>query len=267
MRITHPQTMYQGMNPEDVFLVFSDNHVQMGSGYIISFMKNEVYPDRPLHFFIQIDAQPVARNLIYGALLARVEILRLATPNIPARIYTQISQEDEDWEAFYKESGFLMDDAEDTLCVSLYNDIPAQEPMGMQYASVPLENKQEQDAFLWRLNQMRISPLSYDQFLQWRDQPNFLAVGFYRNGQPICELVTSGMGANATLIMMYTNAEYRKQGYGKLLFALASSILKERGVLRVYMHVFRRNQAHVALMNCLGAEYVETKTLLPGINL
>ena len=71
MRITHPNASYQGVAPENVFFVANDQQVQMGTGYVIPFMQAEMYPDRPLHLYMQIDAQPSARALLYGALLAR----------------------------------------------------------------------------------------------------------------------------------------------------------------------------------------------------
>ena len=35
MQIIHPQGMYNGLNPEDVFIVVDDMGVELGQGYII----------------------------------------------------------------------------------------------------------------------------------------------------------------------------------------------------------------------------------------
>ncbi len=267
MRITHPQATYQGIPPEDMFFVSSEQQVQLGSGYIISFFQQEMYPNRPLNLYIQIDAQPSARSLLFGALLARAEVIRAGTPGLPARLYTQIAPEDTELAAFYERSGLVSDDAEDMFRFSLPEALDTRAPMGLQYASVPLEGDAQQDAFLQRLNVSRITPIQRDQLTLWREQPHFLALGFYRGGQPVTELLTTGAGAQATLVEVYTRREHRRQGYAKNLIALAGGILRERGAETVYTHIFRRNVPQVSMMKRLNAEYVKTLSLLPGLDL
>ena len=241
MRITHPQATYQGIPPEDMFFVSSDQQVQLGTGHIITFFQQELYPTRPLNMYIQIDAQPSARSLLYGALLARAEMIRANTPGLPARLYTQLSADDAEMLAFYQRCGFKPDDAEDMFRFDLQiQEAAPRTPMGMQYASVPLEGDAQQDAFLQRLNAMRIAPIQRDQLTLWREQSNFLALGFYRGGQPVAELLTTGNGARATLIEVYTRAEYRRQGLANALLALAGGVLKERGAEQVFTHIFSR---------------------------
>ena len=267
MRITHPQATYQGIPPEDMFFVANDQQIQLGTGYIISFYQQELYPMRPVNLYIQIDAQPSARSLLFGALLARAEVIRGKNPGLPARLYAQLSPEDADMAMFYERSGMKTDDAEDMFYFDLPEELSPRTPMGIQYASVPLEGDAQQDAFVQRLNRMCIAPLQRDQLTLWREQPNFLAVGFYRGGQPVSELLITGAGDQATLVQVYTRSEHRKQGFARALIYLACGILKERGVNRVYAHVFRRNVPQVALMKRLGAQYVRTVSVLPGIDL
>ena len=71
MRITHPQSAFQGIAPENMFFVANDQQIQLGTGYVIQFYQGELYPERPNHLFLQIDCQPSARALMFGALLAR----------------------------------------------------------------------------------------------------------------------------------------------------------------------------------------------------
>ena len=85
MRITHPQTEFQGIAPENVFFVANDQQVQLGTGYVMQFFQGEMYPERPAHIFLQIDCQPTARALMFGALWARAEQLRAQTPQTPTR--------------------------------------------------------------------------------------------------------------------------------------------------------------------------------------
>ncbi len=267
MRITHPQATYQGIPMEDMFFVSSDQQVQLGTGHVISFFQNEMYPERPLHLYIQIDAQPSARSLLFGALLARADIIRANYNNVPARLYTQISPDDVEMAQFYEKSGLKIDDAEDLLSFSVPEFLPPRTPMGTQYASVPLEGDMQMDSFLQRVNLNRIAPITRDQLTLLREQKNFLAVGFYRGGQPISEVLFAGTGEKATLLNIYTRGEYRRQGFAKALLAQSAMILKEREVQEVYANAFRRNTPQVALMRMLNASYVRTISTLPGLDL
>lgn len=266
MRISHPQAAYQGVAPENVFFVANDQHIQMGTGYIIKFFQGELYPERPMHLFLQIDAQPSAQALMYGALLARAEQLRAETPNLPARLYTQVAPENLELMHFYEKCGFKNDDGED-----LYRfPVPQgtlRPPMGMQFNAVPLMDEGSQAAFLNRLNAYRIQPFTRDYLTLWQQQPHFMALGFYRGGVPVSEAVLTGAGDNATLLMVYTRSDYRRQGMAAQLMDCASAYLRDQGVTTLYTHIFRRNAAQNGLMKHLGGTFIRNVVALPGMDL
>ena len=264
MRITHPQSAYRGIPAEDTFFVTDERQVQLGSGYLIPFVQRELYPAQPLNIYMEITAQPSARSLLFGALMARAELLRGRYPDMRGRLYTQLNATDAEMQAFYQRSGFQLDDAEDLFYFPLPYSYPAQLPMGVQYASVPLDNERQLDSFLQRLNEMRITPITRDQLTVWREQPGFLALGFYREGRPVSEMLTAGTGMNATLLQVYTRSEFRQQGMARQLIWQSASILRERGMSGMYAHIFRRNNPQVGLMKTLGATYARTIALLPG---
>ena len=266
MRITHPQAAFQGVAPENVFFVANDQQIQLGTGYVIQFFQGEMYPERPNHLFLQIEAQPSARALMFGALLARGEQLRAQTPHLPARLYAQVTPDNLELLRFYESVGLKNDDGED-----LYRFLPpegvARAPMGMEFASVPLGDEASQNAFLARINAQRIQPITRDYLQLWQQQQHFMALGFYRGGQPVCETILTGTGANATLLMIYTRSDMRRQGLAKQLLGAASALLRERGVAMMYTHVFRRNIPQMAMMRRVNAVFVRTVTCLPGIDL
>ena len=266
MRISHPQAPYQGVAPENVFFVANDQHVQMGTGYVIPFMQKEMYPDRPLHLFVQIEAQPSARALLYGALLARAEQLKEQTPGLPVRLYSLVSPENLDMMHFYEACGFKDDDGEDMFRFTMPQGYP-RVPMGMQFASVPLHDEASQVSFLNRLNAHRIQPFSRDHLTLWMQQQHFMALGFYKNGLPVAECIFTGTGQNVTLLMIYTAAEYRRQGMAIQLLESAFNLLRERGVITVYTHIFRRNLPQMKLVQHFGGHYLRTVSALPGIDL
>lgn len=266
MFINHPVSVFQGIQPENVFFVSNDQHVQLGYGYVVQFFQNEMYPERPQHLYVQMEAQQSARSLLFGALLARAEQLRSMNPQVPTRLYTQLTAKDQELMRYYEKLGFKNDDAED-----MYRFLPipgrAAAPMGMQYASVPLETLEQQDMFLNRLNAYRIQPVNRDYLTLWRNQPHFLALAFFRQGVPVCECVFTGAGDHATLLEVHTLPQYRRQGLAYQLLGAACVHLREMGVQTIYTHVFRRNQAQMALMRKLNGEFVRTVNFLPGIDL
>lgn len=266
MRITHPQAAYQGVSPENVFFVANDQQVQMGTGYVIPFMQKEMYPESPLHLYMQIDAQPSARALLYGALLARATQLRDQTPALPVRLYSLVAPEDLDMMHFYESCGFKNDDGEDLYRFPLPQGYP-RVPMGMQFASVPLQDEASQAAFLQRINAHRIQPFSRDNLTLWMQQQHFMALGFYRDGMPVSECILTGTGQNVTLLMVYTQAEYRRQGMATQLLESAFNLLRERGVTTVYTHLFRRHAAQNRLVQRFGGNFLRTVSALPGIEL
>ncbi len=266
MRITHPQTEFQGIAPENVFFVANDQQVQLGTGYVMQFFQGEMYPERPAHIFLQIDCQPTARALMFGALWARAEQLRAQTPQTPTRLYAQVAPENMEMIKFYESCGLRNDDGEDMFRFLPPIGVP-QAPMGMTFGSVPLQDEAGQNAFLARLNAMRIQPITRDYLQLWQQQQHFLAVGFYRGGQPVTEAVITGTGATATLLMLYTRADCRRQGYAKQLLGAAGTLLRDQGVTMLYTQIFRRNLPQVNLMRRMGGAFVRTVTALPGLDL
>ena len=266
MRITHPIAPYQGFEPEDVFFISDSNLTQLGTGYLIRFEQKSMYPERPVHYYISIEAQPQARNMLFGALFARVEQLRAADASVPARLYACVYPGDSEMLRFYEECGLTADDAEDVVSFEpIQGD--ARPPIGMNYGSVPLSDQFSRAAFLQRINAHCIQPFEEDYLTFWQQQPLFMALGYYRGQQPVSETVLTGAGDSATLLNIYTHTDYRRQHMAGQLLNAACSILSARGVKTVYAHVYRRNRAQVALMDRLNANYVKTVNILPGINM
>ncbi len=266
MRLSHPMAPYQGIAPSDVFFVANDKQVQLGVGYLMMFYQYELYPDAPLHIYLQIDSQPVARSMLLGALLARAEQLRLQTPSLAGRIYAQLDPHDYDMLNFYTRSGFQADDAEELHTFSLPTP-PGRSLMGCQLASTPLRDMQEQQQYLLRLNAYRIPPISQDMLTLCMQQEHFMALGLYQKGAPIAEALLSGTGKAATLVMAYVRADMRKQGFCKALLASASELLRAQGVETVATYVYSRNTPQMALMRSLSSVKQKIVTVFPGMKL
>ena len=67
MHLTHPIAPYQGIAPEDCFFVTNDQMIEMGMGSVTLFYQPEMYPEAPLHIYMQpgfaaCGAQPAFRR-------------------------------------------------------------------------------------------------------------------------------------------------------------------------------------------------------------
>lgn len=267
MRLSHPSAPFQGVPAEDVFFAANDQFVQMGVAYLILNMQEEMYPERPLQLYIDIQSQPSARNLLLGALLGRAEQLRALYPQFKGRIYTEIAPSQFDLVSFYNQNGFSAADAREEYVFPLPAG-PAQPPMGCEFASVPLQSPQDQYAFLSRLNRFRMSPISHDFLTLQMQQPYFLALGYYRAGHPVAEILMTGATPDtAALVMLYVQKDMRRRGVGKSLLCATSELLRQRGVASALTQGFSANQAQAGLLRSLGASRRRVINILPHIDL
>lgn len=266
MHLTHPIAPYQGIPAEDCIFVTNDRMVEMGMGYVTMFCQGEMYPEAPLHIYMQIDAQPAGRNLLLGALLARAEQLRAQQPQLNGRIYAQLPPEDWDMSNFYTKAGFKLDDSEDLYRFQL-PEWPARTPVSCNFSPVSLRNQQEAEAFLSRFNAYRIAPIDMDFLSRCVQMEHFMAIGYYRGNHPVCEALFTGQGTEATLVGVYVRSDYRRQGFAKAIIGAACDTLRERGVMQITTRAFSRNAAQMGLMRAAGAKKIRTTALLPGLPL
>lgn len=267
MRLSHPSAPYQGIPPEDVFFVANDRYVQLGLGYLVLSMNQEMYPDKPMEIFLSIEAQPTARDLLLGALLGRSEQLRAQFPGVKGRIYTVLSPNNWEMLNFYNRNGFANADAQEEHVFPLPMS-QAVTPMGIQFASVPLQSPQEQAAFLQRLNACRMTPITMDFLTLQMHQPYFMALGYYRAGQPLAEMLMTGASPeSAALVMLYTRADHRRKGLARSLVLSASGLLRERGVQQVVTHLYSRSPAQTGLIKSLGGTRRRIINILPSLDI
>lgn len=266
MHLTHPIAPWQGIAPEDCVYVTNDQMIEMGMGYVTMFYQGEMYPEAPLHIYMQLDAQPAGRSLLFGALLARAEQLRAQNPQVKGRLYTQISPENTVMNSFFAKSGLKMDDSEDLYHFPL-PAWPAHAPVSCNLASVSLRNPAEVQGFLTRMNAYRITPIDPDFLGQCMQMEHFTAIGYYRGGNAVAEVLLTGEGDKVTLVGLYVRADYRRQGFAKAILGAAADILRPRGVTQVSARIFSRNAAQVGLMRAAGGVKVRTLAILPGISI
>ena len=266
MHLIHPIAPVEGVAAEDCVHVTNEQMLPLGTGHVTMFFQPEMYPDTPLHVYMKMDSQPAGRNLLLGALLARAEQLRAQYPDVNGRLYTELSPDDLDMLRFYEKAGFKQDDSEDLyhFALPLW---PARAPVTCNYGPVQLQTQQDAEAFLQRMNAYRITPIDLGFLSQCMQMEHFLALGYYRGNNAVCEALFTGQGQNVTLVSLYVRSDYRRQGFAKAIIGAACDILRPRGVMQVSARVYSRNAAQLGLMKAAEARKVRTVSVLPGITL
>lgn len=269
MRLSHPAAPFQGIDPRDVFLVSTDSFVQMGYGYVVRSYQTSLYPDRPLQIYLHMDAQPSARTLLLGALLARAEQLRQEFPTVKARIYAFLPTNHWDMINFYMQHGFVSSDAEEEYLFDAPTASIPPVPMGCQLYTVPLTSQEEALSFLRRLNEHRLMPITPEYFYAQMQQPYFCAIGYYHNQQtPVAELFTTGSSDGAAgLVSLYVDPRWRRKKMATQLLTAAGTLLAQRGAKQFITQGFARNVPQAALLQSVSATRKRIVSLLPSIEI
>lgn len=263
MQVIHPQGMYNGLPQDDVFIALDDMGTEMGLGYIIYQYQPHLYPDCPVNLYFNIDCQPAARYVIFGALIARAHQLREANPNVGARVYTAINPADERAREFYLHNGFACEDTEEMFQLQ----IPPGDgriPMSCSVVQVPLNTFEEQQAFLSRLQQHDVTFINQNYLMNLQRLPHFLALGLYRNTDLIGEILLAGEGDACELVVMYIVPGSRGQGMGKALLHRCMAIMAAEGVSRVSCRIMTRSLPMRNLIRAFQAQSLGATMIYPS---
>ncbi|MBE5800813.1 MAG: GNAT family N-acetyltransferase [Clostridiales bacterium] len=265
MRIFHPPQSVNGMLPENVFYIADSANQTVAEGFIIPTYHPYLFPEQPVNLYISIRSQGPGRDMLLGALLARVRQLHEQTANMPARVFAQVSPQDTSMMGFYLESGFDANDMLDVLQLGVPNARPAA-PMGYELQYVPFRNQGEVTGFMNRMNTYRLNVLQPAVLQRYMSMPHFFALCMLRNGELVGEIAFTGEGQAAKLIGMYVVPSYRRMGLAKCMVAAGMKQLCEMGVTYVEADVIRRNVAQRMLARSCGATFVRTACFYPGLN-
>jgi len=265
MQVFHPAQTTNGLPPENVFMVADSANVTVAEGYLVQTYHPYLFPERPVNYYLSVYSKGPGLDMLLGALLARAMQLRQQTPNLKARVFAQVGMQDAAMLSFYRESGFVADDALDVVRISMPDAKPSA-PMGYEMGMIPLQKQLEQTAFLMRMNTYRLDALQQPMLQQYMSLPHFVALYVSRGPEIVGEAAFTGAGGTAQLIGLYVMPNYRRLGIGKTLVAAGINLLAGQGVTTVEADVIRRNIPQCRLAQSCRATFVRTACLYPGIN-
>ena len=265
MYIFHPPQSVNGLAPENTFLVADSANMTVADGFLIETYHPYLFPERPINLYLSIRSKGPGKDMLLGALLGRAQQLRAQTPQLPARVFAQVSPQDTAMMAFYLESGFDATDALDVISLGVPNARPSA-PMGYDMGFVPLNTPQEIQAFLMRMNAYRLDAWQPALLQRYMSLPHFFALYLCRGQDVVGEIAFTGEGQAAKLIGLYVSPNYRRLGMAKCLISAGMKTLSERGVNHVECDVIRRNEMQRLLARSCSATFVRTACYYPGIN-
>ena len=266
MHVIHPQGMYNGLPPEDVFIVMDDMGNQLGLGYIVYTIQAHIYPDCPVNLYFSMECQPTGRYMLFGALMARARQLRDFNPDMPARVYTNIAPGDTMMKDFYQHNGFSLADAEHQLV--LYRpERASRAPMGSSFRQPSLNTQQEQDMLVERMRQNDLTYITRDALAEMMRMPHFMAIGLCQNDSVVGEILLSGQGDACEISAIYVAPEHRGRGMGTALVHRAMDVMAAAGVTHITTRVMSRSIPQCRLMEKFNATVQGIYTIYPSMPL
>ena len=267
MRIFHPQMTLHGAERDNSFVVQDLAGVELGQGWLRATSARERMPERPLHITFQMDAHPRARDMLYGALIARAMCLCRQRADIPARVMTECHPNDVEMLAFFEEAGFDLDDGEELFRWTLTSrDRPFYQPMSMTLDYAPLHTAAE-----WRALLQRIAQYAGEHEPEWLQEaaelPYFMVLGVYTTEKCVGEILVTGNEGEAVLEMLYVLPAWRRHHVATALLLRAQEELLARGAQTLRVQARRSNAAALDMLQAHGFQWLHTVKVYPGMNL
>ena len=267
MRLIHPQSSESGLNRENIFQVFDENYTLCGSAAVIEYIQQTLLPDYPLNYYLSISAaNQRAFDMLAGAALARVKVLRARHPDLTARLYAPCMPQDTALLQALSEHGFLNDDSViRTRRISMNDDRFGNTPMGLALAPVVIEDQEDCQALLKRLNEHSVTAFDLKWYNRVSASRLFMVYGMWRDDELIAETVTSSDSYCGKIEMIYVLPEYRRRHIASSLIDAMAKYFLHNGMNTLTADIWRRNPTAVRFFTASGFEYQRDALLYPGM--
>lgn len=268
-QILYSPAMLPSVPPENAFQVLDESGAKCGSGVVVEYVNHILLPDRPLNYYISINALTErAFDMLIGAVLARSMELRTRNPKLPARIYAPCRPHDANLLRNLQAFGFKNDDAVIRMRRILSDAMrPVNPPVGCAISPTVLAAEQDFDGLLGRVNAYSVIANSRDWLTRLRQEQLFAAFGVWQQARLLGEVILTAYGAEGRIETLYTRPEFRRRGVAMALLSHAGQILLHNGIRSLNAEVWRRNRPAMSLFQTARFESVSPTILYPGIDL
>jgi ribosomal protein S18 acetylase RimI-like enzyme len=261
------QSAMSGAPRENIFVAIDDGDQRLGMAAVVEYVNHQMLPDRPLNYYLIIEAFARARDLLFGAAFTRAMMLRRKRPELPARIYASCSPRDPERLLYFTEQGFRNDDAEIVARDILKNgDWGPKPPVGCRLAFTNLDTAEQREKLLSRINPYSATRHSLDWLEKARSNPVFASIGVLEEDEILGEIIAAGYGAEGRVLMMYTAPRCRRRGVARALLAGARQYLYEEQCRSLTARVWLRNASAAAFFKAEGFQQTGQSVLYPGMD-
>lgn len=265
VQIYHPAQSVKGIAPENVFYVADSSGQPKGEAWILPSYHPNLFPERPLNIYMNINAADGWRDMLMGAILGRAQQIKDSNPDKKARLFSQVKPSEGALMNFYLENGFDQSDMLDVVRLGM-PDMRAVAPMGYQITDTPINNSSEFHGLLGRINTYRLNAWSPQYMQNLMSFPHFFSISLIQGATIVGEAIFTGKDQSAKLMSIYIAPPYRRKGLAKCLIAYGMNRLYQNGVTAIDGDVIRRNSLQTRLAAACNATYVKTTCIYPGIN-
>ena len=266
MILRHAREPLDGQPAENTFEAIDERSgAQLGACTIYVSRNAELFPNRPVRIYLDIQGEP-APDALLGAAIARAKELGLQCSE-PCRIFTQVNPSDRRGMETLAAFGFK--DSDGLVCMrrSLPVESAAEVPLGSAVVKDDLEDPIEQDYFLERVNQLYNEEYGSEwltQFMQHEKLQRILIVSpLGMQG----EIVTWQEGDAGVISWLHVAKRWRGKGIARCLLELACAEFQSRGLKCAQAEIQARipNLLHV-LEHC-GFKQAELVLRYPGMDM
>ncbi len=267
-RIQYSATTLPGVPRENAFYVLDDSGMRSGNAAVVEYVNHQIFPDRPLNYYVSINAlDQRSFDVLMGAVFARAYALRARHPKLPARIYAPCQPQDVRLLQSLSFYGFLNDDAVIRVRrVLSQSDRPPTPPVGCSLAPVVLEDEQDFEGLLARVNAYSVTVRGMDWLNRLRQEQLFAVLGVWQEQRLLGEIILTAYGAEGRVEMIYTRPEARRRGVATALLSHAGELLLRSGIRTLTAEVWRRNVPAMTLFNSRRFDSIQPTILYPGRN-
>lgn len=244
--------------------------MRMGRASVTEYINEILLADRPLNYYLNISAMSErAFDMLMGAVLARSLHLRMyQPPRMPARIYMPCRPNDVELLHVLAGFGFQNDDGEIGMRRILNpNDRIPMPPVGCKIAPVILENEQDYEGLLQRVNQYSLTTKTMDWVVHLQQEQMFTVYGVWQDSRLLGELVLTAYGTEGRIEFIYTSQHAQRRGVATSLIAHAGDVLLRSGIRSANAVVWKRNIKAMTLFQAMGYDSVSPIILYPGIDI
>ena len=271
MRIYQPVRGVGGALRENSFVIIDDAGVEIGQGGLEYKVVKKMLADRPLDIEMTMNAHPMARDTLYGALCARAERIKDEEGGLNARLYTRCAIDDVERREYFTRMGFDDYDGTELFVYNSPKDPNNRRrnyiPVGTKSIDVDLRTRTRREEFLLSLKEYGCVEHASEWLEERMRGPVFIAKALYYGSDFVGQILVTGSQNEATLEMVCVEPKWRGRGVASGLVDEAITQLIQMQVPYMVARAVRRNASAMKFFKRAGFEWVRTEEYLLGRDL